>query len=63
MSEEQTQLHEQSVRAHQRRQEGVQYKLRLIHGSGGLLELVEEQPPRHWFSEWARIMHLTGWSI
>ena len=53
----------QAQRAHRRRQDGVQYKLRVISGSGGMLELVEEEPPRHWFHEWSRIMQLTGWGL
>ena len=54
----------QSVRAHRRRQDGVQYKLRVIEGSGGLLELVEEPPKsRHWFIEWARLMQLANWTL
>ena len=50
-------------RAEKRRRDGVQYKLRVIHGSGGLLELVEEEPPRSWFMEWARLMQHTGWGM
>ncbi len=55
---------QESVRAHRRRQDGVQYKLRVIEGSGGLLELVEEQPPsRPWFLEWARLMQFANWTL
>ncbi len=52
-----------ALRTQKRREEGVQYKLRVVEGTGGMLELVEEQPPRHWFEEWTRVMHLTGWGI
>lgn len=55
--------HEQTIRAHQRRQDGVAYKLRVVPGSGGLLELVEQPPkPSGWFAEYARAMQLTTWS-
>ena len=54
--------HEQPIRAHQRRQEGVEYKLRVVPGSGGLLELVEQPPKANgWFAENARAMQLTTW--
>ena len=59
-------LVDSETRAHQRRKDGVEYKLRVIHGSGGLLELVEEAPKQSWFHEWARIMYLmqrSGWGI
>jgi len=61
MNAERALIEQQTVRAERRREDGVEYKLRVIHGSGGKLELVEE-PPRnqHWFHEWARIMYLTG---
>ena len=52
-----------AARARRTRQDGVKYKLRVIEGSGGLLELVEEKPPRHWFHEWARAMSVAGWGI
>jgi hypothetical protein len=61
MNEQQEIAERRKVRAHRRRKQGVEYKLRVIHGSGGMLELVEEEKPRHWFAEWARIMQLTGW--
>ena len=54
------------TRAHRRRKDGVEYKLRVIEGSSGLLELVEEPPKQSWFQEWARIMYLmqrSGWGI
>ena len=57
---------QQEARAHQRRKDGVKYELRVIEGSGGLLELVEEPPKESWFHEWARIMYLmqrSGWGI
>jgi len=51
-------------RAQRCRQPGVQYKLRVIEGSGGLLELVEQESPgRHWFMEWARAMQHSGWTL
>ena len=43
-------------RAQKRRKPGVEYRLRVIKGSDGMLELVEVRPPRHWLDEWARIM-------
>ena len=56
----------QEFRAHQRRKDGVRYKLRVIEQSGGMLELVEEAPKEPWFVEWARVMHAmqrSGWGI
>jgi len=51
-------------RAHRRPQAGVEYELRVIHGSGGMLELVEKEPRRrHWFMEWARAMQYGGWTL
>ncbi|MEM9623954.1 MAG: hypothetical protein AAF993_20105 [Pseudomonadota bacterium] len=47
-------------RAHRTRKEGVEYKLRVIPGSDGLLELVEVHEPNI-FHEWARLMQFTGW--
>lgn len=47
-------------RATRRRVDGVKYKLCVIPGSGGQLELVEEPPPRNWFHECARAMSITG---
>ena len=52
-----------STRAHKLRREGVEYKLRMIPGSNGQMELVEVQPRPNEFSEWARLMQLTGWHI
>ena len=53
---------EQPIRAHQRRQDGVEYKLRVVPGSGGMLELVEQPPkPSGWFAEYARAMQMTTW--
>ncbi len=42
---------------------GVQYKLRVIENSGGMLELVEERPKLHWFLEWASVMQRSGWGF
>ena len=47
-------------RASKRPEQGVSYRLRVIKGSGGLLELVEERPRLTWFQEWARAMHMSG---
>ncbi len=47
-------------RAHRRRKAGVKYRLRVIPGSDGLLELVEVHEPNP-FLEWARLMQLSGW--
>ncbi len=63
MNDQENLQEQQAVRARRRRQDGVAYKLRVIEGSDGLLELVEEPRPRHWFVEWARIMQYSGWSI
>ena len=52
---------QRSFRAQRERQDGVQYELRVIEGTGGMLELVEEPSRKeHWFHEWARLMHLSG---
>ena len=53
------------LRAHRIRRPGVPYKLRVIDGSGGMLELVEEDPrPRaHWFFEWARALQHTHFGM
>ena len=56
-------VEQQAVRAHRRRKDGVKYTLRVIKGSDGLLELVEERPRPSAFSEWARVMQYTGWSL
>ncbi|MGK0221108.1 MAG: hypothetical protein ACI9ON_000342 [Limisphaerales bacterium] len=56
-------LVESNGRSHRRRKQGVEYKLRVIKDSGGKLELVEVEPPEHWFVECSRIMQLTGWGI
>ena len=50
MSYQEALAEQRRVRAHQQRQEGVEYKLRVIEGSGGLLELVEHQLRRGWCS-------------
>jgi len=51
-------------RAHRQRQDGVEYKLRVIEGSDGLLELVEIQPQRRsWFHDWARAMQFSSWGL
>ena len=64
MSYENALAQQRTVRAHRPRQDGVQYKLRVIEGSGGLLELVEEQPRnRSWFHDWARAMQFSGWGL
>ena len=52
-----------SDRACRRRKQGKEYKLRVIHGSGGMLELVEVEPRRHWLHEWARIGEISGWGL
>ena len=63
-SSEELLLDQQSVRAQRQRQDGVQYELRVIEGTGGMLELVEEPSrEKHWFHEWARLMHLSGGMI
>lgn len=52
---------QRTVRAQRQRQDGLQYELRVIEGTGGMLELVEEPSRKeHWFHEWARLMHLSG---
>ncbi len=53
----------QLARQARRRKEGVDYKLRVIPHSGGMLELVEVEPRPNPFLEWARVMQLTGWSL
>ena len=60
-SSEELLVDQRLVRAQRQRQDGVPYELRVIEGTGGMLELVEE-PSRneHWFHEWARLMHLSG---
>jgi len=50
-------------RAHRCRKPGVKYTLRLIEGSGGQLELVEEKPRPSLFTEWARVMQFSGWTM
>ena len=52
-----------AARAERRRLPGVKYRLRVIPGSEGLLELVEEPPRRTWFQEWARAMQHTSWAL
>ena len=57
-------VNQRMVRAQQARQPGVQYKLRVIEGTGGLLELVEQRPKaKGWFAEYARVMQLSGWTM
>ena len=51
------------VRAHRLRKEGVDYKLRVIPRSGGMLELVEVQDPPNRYYEWAKMMHYIGWHV
>jgi len=63
MSYEEALAEQRIVRAHRQRQEGVEYKLRVIEGSGGLLELVEKQPQRSWFHDWARAMPFGSWGL
>jgi hypothetical protein len=55
----------EELRAHQRRRPGVPYELRVIDGSGGMLELVEDRVPakRHWFHEWARAMQFSNFGM
>ena len=54
-------MNQRMVRAQQVRQPGVQYKLRVIAGTGGLLELVEQPPQaKGWFAEYARVMQFSG---
>lgn len=61
MNAERLRAEQKIVRAERRREHGVEYKLRVIEGSGGMLELVEKPPrSKHWFHEWARLMYLTG---
>ncbi len=50
-----------TVRAHARRKEGVEYKLRVIPGSGGQLELVEVEARRSRMLQWAHLMNMTGY--
>jgi hypothetical protein len=52
-----------AVRAHRRRKDGVEYRLQMIPGSDGLLELVEQRPKPSRFAEWARAMQFTGWGF
>ena len=47
-------------RAHRRREADVEYELRVIEGSDGLLELVAKPKPRGWKSE---LLHLAQFSI
>ena len=64
MSNQPALAEQHSKRAHRQRQEGVEYKLRVIEGSGGLLELVEQEPrQRSWFHDWARAMQFSGWGL
>ena len=63
MSYQEALAEQRIARAHRQRQDGVEYKLRVIEGSGGLLELVEHQPRRSWFHDWARAMQFSGWGL
>ena len=60
----QTAVNQRMVRSQQTRQPGVQYKLRVIEGTGGLLELVEQPPKaKGWFAEYARVMQFSSWTM
>ncbi len=50
-----------TARAHARRRDGVEYKLRVIPGSGGQLELVEKEPQQSRLLQWAHLSNLTGY--
>ena len=64
MSYEEALAEQRVVRAHRERQDGVEYKLRVIEGSQGQLELVEKQPRRRsWFDDWARAMQFSGFGM
>ncbi len=55
---------QQRTRAHRSREPGVEYKLRVIEGTNGMLELVEVQPKKqHWFLQWAHLMALANWTV
>ncbi len=57
-------MNQRMVRAQQVRQPGVQYKLRVIGGTGGLLELVAQPPQaKGWFAEYARAMQFSSWTM
>ena len=47
-------------RASKLRKEGVEYKLRVIPGTGGKLELVEQEPRRTGMLRWAHFMLISG---
>ena len=49
------------VRAHARRQPGVEYKLRVIPGTGGQLELVDVEARQSRMLQWAHLMNMTGY--
>ena len=57
------QSHGTSARHEKRREDGVEYKLRVIPGSDGMLELVEVEPRPSLFAEWGRLMQFTPWNI
>ena len=51
------------MRAYRRRDPGKDYRLRVVPGTHGLLELIEVPPKRTLFQEWARAMQFAGWMI
>ncbi len=51
------------ARSLRRRREGVDYKLRVIPHSGGMLELVEVDPEPCRFRDYARLMQVSGWFL
>ncbi len=54
----------EDLNAQECRRSRVKYKLRVIEGSGGMLELIEEEQPKvHWFLEWARATQDIGWGM
>lgn len=64
MNLEELENHEyKRVRAHRLRRDGVDYKLRVIPRSGGMLELVEVEQTPNRFHEWARMMNFIGWHV
>ncbi len=64
MSTQQALEPEQLERAQNPRKPEQNYELRVIHGTGGLLELVEIQPRKHqWFHDWVRAMQFAHWNF
>lgn len=53
------------LHGHEQRRAGVPYKLSVIDGSGGMLQLVEEdrRPKAHWFFEWTRAMQFSNYGM